>query len=91
MRFLLHDDFFSEHLKKHYKANFSTSDSNDPIAKRNYRKSNDIVELFSEMYYFLLVKISVPGIVLPPLVLTIVNYYVYDMGNESYFLPFPFL
>lgn len=80
-----------ERERKINKTTFSTLESDDPILKTNYQKLNEIIELVSEIYYFLLLKISIPGVILPPLFVTIVNYYVYDLGNESYFLPFPFL
>lgn len=39
--------------------------------------------------YFIMAKMSVVGTVLPALMLTLVNYFVYDLRDESYFLPFP--
>lgn len=64
-------------------------ESNDSVATANYRKLNARIEWASEWYYFLLVKLSSLGCMIPPLFLTIVNYIIFDMGDESYFLPLP--
>lgn len=34
-------------------------------------------------------KLSAVGTIAPALLLTVVNYFVYDLGDDSYFLPFP--
>lgn len=64
-------------------------ESNDPVAVANYTKLNEKIEWASGWYYFLLVKFSSLGCMIPAVFLTIVNYTIYDMGDESYFLPLP--
>lgn len=73
--------------KKINKIKFLSLESDDPVLKTNYQKLNATIELVSEIYYFLL-KMSIPGVIFPPLLVTIVNY---GLGNSSYGLPFPFL
>lgn len=59
-------------------------ESNDPVAMADYTKLNEKIESASGWYYFLLVKFSSLGCMIPAVVLTIVNYTIYDMGDESY-------
>lgn len=64
-------------------------ESNDPVATANYRKLNEKIEWASECYYFLLVKFSTLGCMIPASCLTILNYAIFNMGDDSYFLPLP--
>lgn len=61
----------------------------DPIAKLKYQHINDKIELLSEIYYFIVVKLTMPGIILPAFLLTIINYCIYGLGSKSYVLPLP--
>lgn len=53
-----------------------------------YCKLNAEIERVSEMYYFFAMKLSLPVAILPATILTIVNYFAFNMGDESYFLPY---
>lgn len=53
-----------------------------------YTQLNDNIERGSEILYLIVARISFVGCVIPHLLLTIVNYSVHDMGDESYVLPF---
>lgn len=54
-----------------------------------YTQTNQDIEKVCEIIYLIMTKLSVAGTILPPLLLTAVNYFVYDLHDESYFLPFP--
>lgn len=47
------------------------------------------IERLSEITYLILVKISILGIFQPYINITIVNYFMLDMKNESFYLPYP--
>lgn len=68
---------------------FWVTESHDPIAMSKYSELNKKIELLSEIYYFFVVKLTMPGVVLPSFLLTIINYFVYNLDADSYFLPIP--
>lgn len=70
---------------------YSEAELNDPGASVKYNKMNEIIERASKLYEILLVKISVFAITLPALMMTAINHFVDNLGNESYILPFPVL
>lgn len=47
------------------------------------------IELISNVIHFVTTKLTIAGLLLPPLVLTAINYFIYDFGDESYVLPYP--
>lgn len=53
-----------------------------------YRDANENIERFSKIFAYAL-SISAIILLLPPLLYTIVNYYVLDTGKESFILFFP--
>lgn len=59
------------------------------VSQKMYVKLNEHIEYGSEILYLIMVKISAPGCVVPHLLLTIVNYFIFDLDDESYVLPFP--
>lgn len=65
--------------------------NDDLVASVKFTKMNETIEHATKLYEFFLVKISVPGVSLPPLLMTIINCFVYHLGDESYNLPFPIL
>lgn len=50
---------------------------------------NEKIERMSKLVYSIFVEASLVGLVIPPLLITLVNYFVYDLSEESYFLPTP--
>lgn len=72
-----------------YKILFKKSGKNDRISKFMYDNVNRKVEQLSQILYILLVKLDIPGCVLPPFIATMVNYYIYDLGDESFYLGAP--
>lgn len=62
---------------------------NDPIAKDKYCKLIEKIEWMSEFFYFVSVKLSVLSLVAPSLLKTFINYFIYNLNDESYILPVP--
>lgn len=60
-----------------------------PIAKFKYCNLKQKIELFSEIYYIGVVKLSMSGVVLPSVVSSFINYFIYNMGEDSFFLSYP--
>lgn len=54
-----------------------------------YNEMNEKIERISKLVYTIFVEASIVGLVLPPLLITLVNYFIYDLKDESYFLPTP--
>lgn len=59
---------------------------NDLTLRAIYVDLNARIERMSEIIRCLLVTITLIGVVLPPPIITGINYFIYDMGDESYFL-----
>lgn len=57
--------------------------------KASYAKLSDKIEQITKLLYFVQIQISVPLNMLPPLLITLGNYYILDMQNESFVMPFP--
>lgn len=63
-----------------------TGSQHRPLSRRIYSELNEKIEQISKLLpYF--VKLSVAGIALLSSFLTAFNYFVYDLGNDSYYLP----
>lgn len=85
-----HSTGLSIHLnnKRRFDSSWITG-MNNSIARWKYCNLINKIELLSEIYHFMVVKLTMPGVVLPAFLLTMINYFIYDLGNDSYFLPFP--
>lgn len=55
----------------------------------SYSKLIKNIELLSELIYLALVKVTIPCNMIPALLLSLFNYYVLDMDEASFYLPFP--
>lgn len=64
---------------------------NDPKPKIEYLEMNENMDKMAHWTYFIFTKLTLPIFILSNLLLTAVNYFVLDMGEESYFLPSPIL
>lgn len=53
-----------------------------------YVKVIEEIEKISQLIHFALVKLTIPGVIIPSIFITTINYFVYHLGNGSYFLPF---
>lgn len=47
------------------------------------------IERLTQLIYIGVVKLTIPGVIIPALSLTLINLFVYDLGDDSFFLPFP--
>lgn len=54
-----------------------------------YLELNEKIERMSKVVYSIFVEASVVGLLLPPLLITLVNYFIYDLKSESFALPTP--
>lgn len=52
---------------------------------------NENMDKMAHWTYFIFTRLTFPIFVLSNLLLTAANYFILDMGNESYFLPSPIL
>lgn len=53
-----------------------------------YREMDAKIERMSKLFYTAYVTITPVVVVLPAILITLVNYYIYDLGDESFYLPF---
>lgn len=67
---------------------FSISESINPVSNTVYVKLNATIEFLTGILHFLVTRLSLIGICLPALLITLVNYFVSDLGEESFNLPF---
>lgn len=72
-------------------SNVSKTGANDPAASAKFKRMNKTIERITKWYELLLVQISVSVITISALVTTIINYFVYNLQDESFLLPFPIL
>lgn len=54
-----------------------------------YDQMIEKIELISRIFQFILYKFSLAITVIPPLLLSAVNYYILELGDDAYFLPVP--
>lgn len=53
-----------------------------------YKEINVKIERISKFFHFLLTKFTVAVIIFPCAIITIVNYFYFDLGNDSFYLPY---
>lgn len=53
-----------------------------------YNGINERIERMTKKFHFIAVKISVAGLMIPPLMISYTNYYVIDLKTESFQLPY---
>lgn len=63
----------------------------NPVLLIEYARLNATIERISKYLYILLIKITPIGMMLPNLLITFGNYFVLNLGDESYFLALPLL
>lgn len=56
-----------------------------------YKGLNIAIERMSKFLHFLITRLTVVGLIIPSLLITITNYFIYDLGTESYYLSCPYL
>lgn len=52
---------------------------------------NEQIEWISKLVYFVQVKLTVGAVVFPAMLITLVNYFVFNKNDQSYFLPIPIM
>lgn len=62
-----------------------------PGSKAIYNETNQLIEKWSKIIYFLAVYILLPALMLPKFAISLVCYFVTDMGSDALELPFPVL
>lgn len=60
-------------------------------AVRKYSELNEKIEQMTYLLYILVVKASLIMTFPSALLVTAINYFIYDLGAESYFLPVPLM
>lgn len=58
-------------------------------SKKMYEKTNRLVEKWCKIAYFVIVKMSVPGFILPKALVSLFIYYTTDSGPDAFELPIP--
>lgn len=71
--------------------NISTGRRNSTATKNLYAKFNERIERISQFIYFILVKLSLAGMAMPALLITLGSYFILDLGDESFYLPSPMM
>lgn len=61
------------------------------VSQAMYIELNKQIEQMSRLFHFIAMKISVPSTTIPALLLTLFNYFILDLGNESYYLASPMM
>lgn len=72
-----------------HRNNKKKAGMNNRMSKLKYTDVNQKIERVTEILYFIIVKLNIPGCVIPPLIATMVNYYIYKLGDESFYLGAP--
>lgn len=54
-----------------------------------YSKLIEKIELMSNLIDFMLLKLTGVGLMVPPLILTVFEYFVLDLDEKSFYLTFP--
>lgn len=68
---------------------FSHLEPSDSALKVRRNGLNEKIERISKLIYFLVVKLTTLGVLLPALFITLINYFIYDLKDDSYYLSFP--
>lgn len=63
----------------------------ESISRTMYAIINGKIEKVSKYLNMIQIKIIIPISILPSVITTIVNYYIFDLGSDSFILPFPML
>lgn len=62
-----------------------------PTSTAHYVEMDEKIELTSKLVHFAMAEFSAACVALPLLLLSYVNYFVFNLGEESFILPFPML
>lgn len=59
------------------------------IAQAKYIKINLKIEHISKVLNFLLIKLTTAGVIMPNIIITIVSYFLFDLGEDSFYSAAP--
>lgn len=65
--------------------------ASDTVSRQIYDESAKKIEHMFRLIDMIVVKVSVFGMMIPPLINSIINYYVYDLQDESFLIPRPMM
>lgn len=80
---------YDKQKSNNYLIVFTTGASNNLVLTNKYDGINAKIEWLSKWMHIFVVNVVIPAAVLPAFVATCINYFVYDLGEESYLLPSP--
>lgn len=61
----------------------------DPEALSTYLKLDERIEIWSNLFHFLVVQVTVPLVIMPKFLISFYLYFATDLGSEAFNLPFP--
>lgn len=65
--------------------------SQNPIQKIEYSRLNLRIERISGIFHFLMIRLTTAGVVLPSLIIAVVNYFIFDLAEDLFYLPCPLM
>lgn len=60
-----------------------------PKSKQIFADANEKIENFTKFIFFVSIKMTFPGVMLPTFVISYLNYFTTDLGGEAFTLAFP--
>lgn len=60
------------------------------ILKTMYRRLTEKIERMSIILHFGLVNLSFGVVIIPPLLITLANYFLYNLNDDSFYLLYPY-
>lgn len=79
----------SKKRQKLFLVSFVYSIGTQKSSQKMYSELNDRIEQTSKLIYSILVKGSFPATIMPPIITSLVNFYILNLGIGSFELPFP--
>lgn len=55
-----------------------------------YNEVIEKIERISKLFYLIFVKFTLAAVVMPAVVITLINYFIYDLKGDSYYVSIPF-
>ena len=74
------------HLKSFFRLTSGSQSS--PKLQTFYMDLVAKIERMTQLVHFALVELTFPGVLIPALLITVINFFIYDLGDKSFFLPF---
>lgn len=61
----------------------------NPLSKAIYVEVNDKIEKWTSLLFWSFVKVSLPFVALPKILISFCSYFMTDAGSDAFELPFP--